>query len=586
MFKGIIAITKNYAIVKIDGIVSDDLLNLNVIFEENNKKILGEIEEIINGEAKINFLGEFHNNKFFDGIIRKPSINASIRIINADELKEITGNNDQYSMTLGLSPLYNDTPIKINIDDMWSNHSAIFGNTGSGKTYGVARVVQNLFTMPNYIPFNSIMFIFNNTDEYDSAFSSINRYNPNFNYKLFTTNTDSDNNLLKLPLWLLSIDDYANILDITEYSQIMIIEKMLIYVSLFAKNDEESNKYKNHLIAKAIVSVLYSNQVAARIRDQIFSILTDCYTKELNLDVEIPGVGYTRSFRKCFDIDSKGEFVERILITEYINKFIDNNIEWKEEYIPTYFTINDLEVALNFTLISEGLLLNEKSYSEATALKVKLHTIANSSIRKFFEVDNFILTSDFISNLILIGNNKRAQIINFVLEGIDDRLAKNLVKVYSRILFNFLKTLPVRGSMPIHIMLEEAHRYVQKDNDINILGYNIFERIAKEGRKFGVVLDLITQRPTELSETVISQCSNFLIFKINHPSDLEYIEKMVPNISSDVIEKQKSLQSGTCVAFGKMMKIPMIVKMQLPSPPPESSNAKVFDKWMVQWKNN
>ena len=69
-------------------------------------------------------------------------------------------------------------------------------------------------------------------------------------------------------------------------------------------------------------------------------------------------------------------------------------------------------------------------------------------------------------------------------------------------------------------------------------------------------------------------------------SDLEYIEKMVPNISSDVIEKQKSLQSGTCVAFGKMMKIPMIVKMQLPSPPPESSNAKVFDKWMVQWKNN
>ena len=75
------------------------------------------------------------------------------------------------------------------------------------------------------------------------------------------------------------------------------------------------------------------------------------------------------------------------------------------------------------------------------------------------------------------------------------------------------------------------------------------------------MMDLVTQRPTELSETVLSQCSNFLIFKINHPADLEYIEKMVPNISSDVLEKQKSLQAGTCVAFGKMMKIPMIVKM-------------------------
>ena len=586
MFKEITAISKNYAIVKIDNVINDDLLNLNVIFEENNKKILGEIEEIINSEAKITFLGEFINDKFFDGIIRKPSINAKIRIINGNELAELTGYNDSTAMMLGLSPLYNNSPVKINIDDMWSNHTAIFGNTGSGKTYGVARLVQNLFTMPNYIPFNSVIFIFNNTDEYDNAFKSINSYNFNFNYKMFSTDTDSNNSILKLPLWLMSVDDYANLLDISAYSQIMVIEKMLNYVSLFARNDEESNKYKNHLIATAITSVLYSNQVSARIRDQIFSILTSCSTKELNLDVEVPGVGYTRQFRKCFEIDSQGQFAERVLITEYIKKFIDNDTKWKEDYTPVYFTIDDLEEALNFTLISEGVLLNEKSYAEGTALKVKLHSIANSSLRSYFEVENFCTINEFISDLILVDGNKRAQIINFVLEGIDDRFAKALVKIYSRIFFNFMKSLPSRGSMPINIMLEEAHRYVQKDIDNDILGYNIFERIAKEGRKFGVMMDLVTQRPTELSETVLSQCSNFLIFKINHPADLEYIEKMVPNISSDVLEKQKSLQAGTCVAFGKMMKIPIIVKMELPNPEPKSSNAHVFDKWMIQWKTN
>ena len=586
MFKEITAISKNYAIVKIDNVINDDLLNLNVIFEENNKKILGEIEEIINSDAKITFLGEFINDKFFDGIIRKPSINAKIRIINGNELAELTGYNDSTAMMLGLSPLYNNSPVKINIDDMWSNHTAIFGNTGSGKTYGVARLVQNLFTMPNYIPFNSVIFIFNNTDEYDNAFKSINSYNFNFNYKMFSTDTDSNNNILKLPLWLMSVDDYANLLDVSAYSQIMVIEKMLNYVSLFARNDEESNKYKNHLIATAITSVLYSNQVSARIRDQIFSILTSCSTKELNLDVDVPGVGYTRQFRKCFEIDSQGQFAERVLITEYIKKFIDNDTKWKEDYTPVYFTIDDLEEALNFTLISEGVLLNEKSYAEGTALKVKLHSIANSSLRSYFEVEKFCTINEFISDLILVDGNKRAQIINFVLEGIDDRFAKALVKIYSRIFFNFMKSLPSRGSMPINIMLEEAHRYVQKDIDNDILGYNIFERIAKEGRKFGVMMDLVTQRPTELSETVLSQCSNFLIFKINHPADLEYIEKMVPNISSDVLEKQKSLQAGTCVAFGKMMKIPMIVKMELPNPEPQSSNAHVFDKWMIQWKNN
>ena len=586
MFKEITTISKNYAIVKIDNVINDDLLNLNVIFEENNKKILGEIEEIINSEAKITFLGEFINDKFFDGIIRKPSINAKIRIINGNELAELTGYNDSTAMMLGLSPLYNNSPVKINIDDMWSNHTAIFGNTGSGKTYGVARLVQNLFTMPNYIPFNSVIFIFNNTDEYDNAFKSINSYNFNFNYKMFSTDTDSNNSILKLPLWLMSVDDYANLLDVSAYSQIMVIEKMLNYVSLFARNDEESNKYKNHLIATAITSVLYSNQVSARIRDQIFSILTSCSTKELNLDVEVPGVGYTRQFRKCFEIDSQGQFAERVLITEYIKKFIDNDTKWKEDYTPVYFTIDDLEEALNFTLISEGVLLNEKSYAEGTALKVKLHSIANSSLRSYFEVEKFCTINEFISDLILVDGNKRAQIINFVLEGIDDRFAKALVKIYSRIFFNFMKSLPSRGSMPINIMLEEAHRYVQKDIDNDILGYNIFERIAKEGRKFGVMMDLVTQRPTELSETVLSQCSNFLIFKINHPADLEYIEKMVPNISSDVLEKQKSLQAGTCVAFGKMMKIPMIVKMELPNPEPQSSNAHVFDKWMIQWKTN
>ena len=580
MFQEITAVSKNFALVKIENTNTDDLLTMNVIFEDN-KKILGEIEEIDGDEVKISFLGEFHEGKFFGGIIRKPSLNAKIRLINEDELAELTGANDDKSMMLGLSPLYNNFPIRINIDDMWSNHSAIFGNTGSGKTYGVARLVQNSFVMKGKIPFNSNIFIFNNTNEYDNAFRSINQYNINFNYKMYSTSGEGNSEIIKLPLWLLSIDDYANLLDATEYTQLSIIEKMLSLVSVFARKDEESTKYKNHLIASAIISVLYTNQTPSRIRDQIFSILTNCNSPELNLDVDVPGVGYTRQFRKCFDIDSKGEFVERILITGYIQQFVDNDTKWNEDYVPIYFTLDDLEVALNFALISEGLLLNEKSYSEATALKVKLHSLNNSSNKKYFDYGRFISISEFITDIVMVGQTKRAQIINFVLEDIDDRFAKAIVKVYCRLIFKFSKGLQERGAMPIHLMLEEAHRYVQRDNDINILGYNIFERIAKEGRKFGVVLDLITQRPTELSESVISQCSNFLIFKITHPTDLEYIRKMVPNISADVIEKQKSLQSGTCVAFGRMMKIPMIVKMELPNPEPQSSNASVYNKWMV-----
>ncbi len=587
MFEKILSITKNYAIVQISNNISDDILNYNVILEDKEKKILGEIDEVINNEAKISFLGEFIDGRFYSGIIRRPTLSSMIRIINKQELGELVGDNDSRTMILGLSPLYNNYPIKVNINEMFSNHMAIFGNTGSGKTCGVARIIQNFFNMKDKIPFNSNIFIFNNTSEYDAAFRNIHSINNNFNYKLYTTDkTDSSGNQIKIPLWIMDVDDYANLLDITDYFQINIIEKMLSLVSVFARNDEESIRYKNHLIAKAIISVLYSNQVAAKIRDQIFNILQDCYTKELNLDAEVPGIGYTREFRKCFDIDNHGEFVERILVTKYIQSFIDNNTKWNEDYVPIYFTLDQLEIALNFALISEGLLLNEKSYSEAIALKVKLHTINNSSNKEFFNVPNFISIEQYINSMLTTNDgNGRVQIVNFVLEEIDDRLAKALVKIISRILFKFEKKLQPRGAMPIHLMLEEAHRYVQRDKDLDILGYNIFERIAKEGRKFGVIMDLITQRPTELSETVLSQCSNFIIFKLNHPTDLEYIKKMVPNISSDVIEKQKSLQSGTCVAFGRMMRIPMIVKMQMPNPEPQSANASIYDKWIVEWKS-
>ena len=238
MFERILSITKNFAIVKVSSNIGDDILNYNVILEDKEKKILGEIDEIVNSEAKISFLGEFINDRFYSGIIRRPSLDANIRIINKQELGELVGDNDSRTMILGVSPLYNNYPIKVNINEMFSNHMAIFGNTGSGKTCGVARIVQNLFNMKDKIPFNSNIFIFNNTSEYDSAFRDINKINNNFNYKLYTTDkSDPSGNQIKIPLWIMDVDDYANLLDVTEYFQINIIEKMLSLVSVFARND-------------------------------------------------------------------------------------------------------------------------------------------------------------------------------------------------------------------------------------------------------------------------------------------------------------------------------------------------------------
>ena len=204
----------------------------------------------------------------------------------------------------------------------------------------------------------------------------------------------------------------------------------------------------------------------------------------------------------------------------------------------------------------------------------------NGENARFFEYNtkNYVNLEKYIASLVS-KEGRRAQIINFNLEDIDDSLAKVITKVYSRMLFEFTKGLENRATIPFNVFLEEAHRYVQNDNDVYLLGYNIFERIAKEGRKYGLIYNLISQRPVELSETVISQCTNFFIFKMSHPRDIEFIKKMLPNINNEIVEKQKSLQPGTCVAFGRAFKVPQIIKMPLPNPAPSSNSCDIINRW-------
>ena len=128
-------------------------------------------------------------------------------------------------------------------------------------------------------------------------------------------------------------------------------------------------------------------------------------------------------------------------------------------------------------------------------------------------------------------------------------------------------------------MLEEAHRYVQNDTDINIIGYNIFDRITKEGRKYGVVLGLITQRPCELSTTALSQCSNYIVLRMFHPDDLDIVKNITHSISETDVEKIKSLGPGNALCFGSAFHIPSFARIDPPNPFPNSSNAHIKDSW-------
>lgn len=581
MFDRIVYISDQSANIKLkeDAEVTMNLMNLHIVFEDDTKKVLGEVDDLDEGIVKARFLGEIVGNRLVGGTIRKPSLDAKIRVIEKSEVPLITGTDTKGFMKLGVSPFYDDFPVFLDVNNFFSNHFAIFGNTGSGKSCGVSRLFQNMFHDQRLNPYKANILIFDSSGEYYNAFSNLNEINPNYNYRFYSTNeVEGIGEKLRLPIYLLNKDDLALLLQCTSHSQLPIIERMLKLALVFSQNDVDSTAYKNHLIAKAIMTILYTNETAPNKRNEIFSILASCSTPEFNLEAPVQGIGYTRKFRECFLIDNSGNFTESVLLTEYVNSFIKEEYDSYEPHTGVFYDLQTLEKALNFTLISEGWLRNSQTYGDSVTIRVRLHALIVGDNAKYFDVKEYVSLESYLSSMLIEGGRKY-QVVNINLNDIDDDFAKVLTKIYSRLIFDFSKALKNRGSIPFHIVLEEAHRYIQSDNDRFLFGYNIFERIAKEGRKYGVILGLISQRPVEISDTVISQCTNFLIFKINHPVDVEYIRKMVPNITDEIVEKQKSLQSGTCLGFGLGFKIPLIIKMEMPNPSPLSSNCDVVNIW-------
>ncbi len=558
-----------------------NLIDHHVIFETNsNQKIVGTVISLNSEMGSIKLIGEINGPRFIPGVLVKPSIGNVCFVATDEEVRLIISgdqNNFMKRVLIGNMPLYNNTPAYVQTNAFFSNHFAIFGNTGSGKSCGVARLFQNIFFNNTQTPRNACIFIFDAYGEYESALSV---QNSQVFFKRYSTNVrENPNTLIKLPLWLLDIDDFALLLEADDPTQLPIIEKALRLVTVFSGSDEETKIYKNDIIAKAILEVLYSGGAASQIHDQIFAILTSFNTEDLNLETPIVQPGYTRSLRQCLIIDKEGKIGEMQLVTEFIKKFInpDLKLELPDGTIP--FTLENLREAFDFALISEGILKSDKLYDKANVLKVRLDSLIKGEYAQYFKMDRYVDKNTFIKELITASNGGRAQIININISYLDDRLAKTICKIYAKLLFDFTSKLQQRGSFPVHLILEEAHRYVQQDSDSKVLGYNIFDRIAKEGRKYGVILGLISQRPSEMSETVLSQCSNFLIFKMQHPKDVSFIRQMVPFITDEIVEKMKGLQPGTCVVFGSAFKLPTIVKMEMPYPQPMSQNVDVSRLW-------
>lgn len=585
MFGNIISMSDQTVIIEnTKGRVETSLIGVHVVFEDKYK-VVCEITSMNREVIECIMVGEFVNgNNFYSGVIHKPSSNSVVRIVNKDEVIVLLGNqgiDTPTDMYIGKSLVYDGFNVSAKIDDFFSNHFAIIGNTGSGKSCSVARIFQNLFYRREYIPINSNIVLFDVYGEYHPALDRINQ-TKFCRCKSITTDVNSGKGeIVKIPPYFLEADELALLLQIDTPAQMPIIKKALKYVYLFTEEEEKVKEHKNSIIAKAILDILTSGRESTQVRDQTIAVLSAFHTSEINLESQIVQPGYVRTIQQCLNIDQTGKINTIQLVIEFLEKYVNNDLEFKGDGKPTKYTLVDLYNAFEFALISEGVLKSDKIYDINNILKVRLDAIINSDYYHYFDVDEYIPKEEYIRKLFTSMSGEKAQIINFNLNYVDEVFAKSLTKIYSKLFLDYAISLnsSKRGSFPVQIILEEAHRYVQNDDDIKNLGYNIFDRITKEGRKYGVVLGLITQRPSELSNTSLSQCSNYLVLRMFHPADLEIIKNITHNMSDANVLKLKSLRPGVALCFGSAFNIPIFTKIDKPDPTPNSSNASIEGLW-------
>lgn len=534
--KFIIGIIKNYKIKNLDSNDPEAEPSGNHFIIE--VELIGSyIKKVVNettGETKYVFERGSH------GIPLPP--NNGIEIMLEADYENIYSCRTASSEKFTFSKLVQneDVKIPINGNKFFNKHFAIVGSTGSGKSHTVATILQQAIKEKNegYEGLNnSHIVIFDIHGEYRKAFPD-------------ATHINSGN--IKIPYWLFDSDELSD---------------------LFIESNEE-NSY---------------NQVS-----QFRFAVTENKKKK---DLDRPAAERTDPDKIYFDSPVKFKIDEVIryiknINNELVNKKDNRNPTTKTavaipERLPKYF-----EEDLEFDKISADYVNGPYSGDfERFILRLET-TVKNPRLKFLFEGVDSLEIEDILKQF-LGYNSPNSNITVFDLSGIPFEVLSITVSLISRILFEYgyyykkILTGDINCETPLLLVYEEAHKYVPKSDLVKYrASKNAIERIAKEGRKYGVTLGIVSQRPSEISETIFSQCNNFIAMRLTNPDDQNYVKRLLPDVIGDLTDYLPSLQSGEALMIGEAIVLPSLIKIDFPQHEPNSTDIKYLDIWKEKWKDN
>ena len=584
----------------VDGIFFIGEVGSYITIYDIGRTIVGEITGVVekpdlsnaenakpnsNRQVYISLIGEIISDRFYFGVSKMPLIFSEINIISVrdlktmlevsdDEMKIDEDNTRATLLPIGKSVVFPDYDVKVNIDKFFGFHFAVFGNTGSGKSNTIAKIIQNIYKKQHYSAKGSKFVFIDSNGEYEQAFSKLNEVNSDINIKTFVaTDEDIGEKKLEIPVWALTADDWSILLHATEKTQVPILKRAIDLAKIFFDPNNRDNKVKNHILASTLLGIINSSDSSPSKSDKLKAILSTFFTEEISLSSKIND--------RLTLVDAikirYGEMVEEQEAIKALKDYVRDDIG---DLIPrnslVIYTIQGFYQAVQFATLYEGSISSQRIQEYTSTLVTRLQALQDGIQGKILTKTKFNSVDGYVK--FILGNN---QIVNIDVSILDDSSAEVVTKVLAKLLLDYLKKIKPKANMPINFVIEEAHRFVKNESFYNPIGYNIFERIAKEGRKFGLLLGILSQRPSELSKTVVSQCSNFIVHRVQNPDDLQYISKMVPYINKGIIDRLTFLQTGNALVFGTAINLPTLTKFDEANPKPDSDNAKISEKWYI-----
>lgn len=248
---------------------------------------------------------------------------------------------------------------------------------------------------------------------------------------------------------------------------------------------------------------------------------------------------------------------------------------------PVFFDFLDVSVRMK-SLDTERLLGNKEGpfYGQFTRFLVRLDSKINDKRYEFLFKPKYFRSSDkfpeLLSKIFGLDTGRRVTILDLSRAPFD--VVNVLVSLLGRVIYDFNLWNHSRRDFPVLVVFEEAHNYLSP-NQASRAARKTVERIAKEGRKYGVSCMIVSQRPAEISETIIAQCNNFVAMRLLNPNDQQYVRKLVPDAQSDFIDVLPTLRQGEAFIIGDSVALPVRVLIDMPQPAPSSGDIRFFDKW-------